>query len=110
MSDRHDQAERRRLERLASNPNVTEFEREDAKKRLALLLRGPECRFCLEPIKSHNGAQCPVLSRFQRRNGKEVSPTELQAEKIRLDMKREAEDRARGERKRDAKDRQGSLF
>ncbi len=102
--NRHD-IERRRLQRIIDNPAVSDFEREDARNRL-----DPICRHCEKRVSSHNDAKCPVLARFQQRNGKGLFPTPDQAAKVREAIARDDAEKVRADRRKDLKAAQQKLF
>lgn len=99
-----------RLSRILANPSVTAFEREAAQAALDRLTKPAACQWCLDTIASHRGAKCPVIVRFQARNGRGVLPAEQQAADIRARIAEEAGAKERAERKKESKGRQGKLF
>lgn len=108
-ADRHQAAEIARLKRTLAKPDLLTFEREHAEASLQRLLRGPECRWCLCPESTHQGAVCRVLDRFRRKHGKGLNPTETQAADIRAAIAADDAAKAAAERRKDGKVRQGGF-
>ncbi len=109
QADRHEAAELARLRKQLASPASTDFEREDADRRIKRIVDGPTCAHCLKPVSTHGKALCPVVLTFQRRHGK-TFPTETQAAEIRQKLAENEAAKRKAEAKRKAKASQGSLF
>ena len=104
--------EEKRLLRIIADPKLTPFEREDAQRQLDTMLekRDPTCVHCERRCSTHEGGKCQIVATFQRRVGKGLIPTESQAKELREKLAEEEAAKARSAAKREAKERQRSLF
>ena len=110
QAERHKAAELARLRRQLESPVSTDFEREDAARRIGLLTDGPTCAHCEKLFSTHGDALCPVLARWQRKQGRGSIPSPGQAADVRKAIADDEAARQRAAAKRAAKNSQGNLF
>lgn len=104
--------ERRRLNGILESKDSHPFEREQAERDLKRLAEteDPTCQHCTLRSSTHGGTQCPIVITFQRRVGKGLFPTPKQADDLRRALAEEEAAKARAAARKEAKNRQGSLF
>ena len=85
-------------------------EKREFARRIGLLTDGPTCAHCEKLFSTHGDALCPVLARWQRKQGRGSIPSPGQAADVRKAIADDEAARQRAAAKRAAKNSQGNLF
>ena len=110
QADRHEAAELARLRKQLASAASTDFEREDAARRIKAIVDGPTCTYCDKLTSTHGDGICQVLSIWQRRHGKGSIPSPIQAAELRRTIAEKDKAKDKADRARALKNAQTKLF